>query len=149
MNKASRIAALRPLPIVAALLLGVAGLFALAADDEPRRIAAVMQAQFDQPDRSLHVDPVSVESGFAVAGWRQGDLGGRALLQRQGAQWQIVLCAGDALLQAATLTGAGMNDAAALRLLARMRAAEARLTPEHRAALAKFGGITRLQHGHH
>jgi hypothetical protein len=135
--------------LVMAVLATLAGP-ALAASppaNEAQRITTTMKAEFDQPGQPLLVEPVSVEGGFAVAGWRQGSMGGRALLQLNGGQWQIALCAGDALLRAETLTGAGMPADAAQRLLVRVRAAEARLEPAVRARLSSFSGITRMQRG--
>ena len=43
------------------------------------------------------VDPVVVEGDHAIAGWVQGDMGGRAHLRRKGHDWQLVLCSGDPL----------------------------------------------------
>jgi copper(I)-binding protein len=127
---------------------------AQAAETTPatdsQRITRMMKAQFDRPGQPLTVDPVSIEGPFAVAGWIQGDAGGRALLQRAGNQWEIVLCSGDGLLQAATLTGAGMSGEAASRLLVRVREGEARLAPAQRAKLGSFEGLVRMRaEGHH
>ncbi len=133
---------------VLAILAGPA-LAASPPADEAQRIAATMKAEFDQPGQPLMVEPVSVEGGFAIAGWRQGSAGGRALLQRNAGQWQIVLCAGDALLREETLTSAGMPADAARRLVGRVRAAEARLQPATRTQLSSFSGIARMQHGQH
>jgi hypothetical protein len=46
-------------------------------------IKALMAAQFDRPEQRLMVNPVVVEGDHAIAGWVQGDMGGRALLRRQ------------------------------------------------------------------
>jgi len=116
---------------------------------DSQRITRMMKAQFDRQGQPLTVDPVSIEGLFAVAGWIQGDTGGRALLQRAGNQWEIVLCSGDGLLQAATLTGAGMSREAASRLLTRVREGEARLAPAQRAKFASFEGLVRMRAGGH
>jgi periplasmic copper chaperone A len=121
------------------LLLSASGA-ALAATNAAQ-IAKLMHSEFDRPGQPLLVDPVSVEGAFAIAGWSQGGGGGRALLQRTGANWQIVLCAGDALLQPATLIGAGMAQDAATRLVAHVRAAEARLPVARREQFTHFAGV--------
>ena len=123
------------------LLLGTGS--AARAATESERITQVMKAEYERPGRPLQVDPVSVEGEFALAGWSQGSHGGRALLQRTGAQWQITLCAGDALLQPATLTGAGMQRDRAERIVAAARRAESRLPAASRKRFASFAGIVK------
>jgi copper(I)-binding protein len=131
--------------LFAVLLLGASG--AALATTDAERITQVMKAGFDRPGQPLSVDPVSVEGPFAIAGWSQGGSGGRALLQRMGTQWQIVLCAGDALLQPATLTGAGMAPDAATRLVANQRTAESRLPAARREQFARFMGVVKVAGG--
>jgi periplasmic copper chaperone A len=119
---------------------------ASAATDTDRIIAA-MESLLDQPGRPLHITPVSVEDGFAIAGWSQGSAGGRALLHRVGDSWQIVLCAGDALLQPATLAGAGMAAGTSARLLEKVQRAEVALTPASRALFSRFNGLVAVGQG--
>lgn len=127
-----------------ALLLAASGTASAAADAD--QITAVMKGQFDQPDRPLQVGPVSVEGNFAISGWTQGEAGGRALLQRMRDRWQITLCAGDALLQPATLEGAGLAADATARLLQKVRSAEAALTASRRQQFARFRGAVAMGH---
>ncbi len=117
--------------VVLGALLGVSGVTQAATD--AAQVVQVMKAEYDRPGQPLSVDPVSVEGAFAIAGWSQGGSGGRALLQRTGKQWQIVLCAGDALLQPATLTGAGMATDAAVRLVAKRTILPKPACPRHDA----------------
>jgi hypothetical protein len=77
-------------------------------------IQKIMLSTWDKPESPLRVDPVVVVSDYAIAGWRQGDMGGRALLRRIAGEWTIVLCSGDALKSAETLTKAPAAVAAAL-----------------------------------
>ena len=35
---------------------------------------------FNQPNNPLKINPIVVENDYAIAGWSQGDKGGRALL---------------------------------------------------------------------
>ncbi|MEY4751226.1 MAG: hypothetical protein RIQ60_3440 [Pseudomonadota bacterium] len=113
-------------------------------------IRHVLMAMFDKPEARLKVDPVIVEGRHAVADWSQGERGGRALMRRDAGQWQIVLCAGDGLKQAAMLRDAGLDSAAAERLATRLAAAEARLDQAQLARLASFEGVVTMgADGHH
>jgi hypothetical protein len=112
------------------------------------RIAQMMKAQFDQAGMPLEVNPVTVAGAYAIAGWTKGDTGGRALLQRMGANWEIVLCAGDALLRSNTLVAAGVAPDAAARLLAGVSRAEASLTAARREKLSRFATIVRARQVH-
>jgi len=82
---------------------------AMADNADAGAIRHLMMAQFDRPDARLTVEPVTVHGSIAVAGWAQGDMGGRALLRRHGDQWRLVLCSGDALKQAASLRQFGLT----------------------------------------
>ena len=68
--------------LVAASLAGTAAVRAADASDEPA-IRHLMLAMFDKPDARLDVGPVVVVDDRAVAGWTQGEMGGRALLRRK------------------------------------------------------------------
>lgn len=67
---------------LAALLLAAMPVAAMAEDDAGA-IRHVMMATFDKPEAPLTVDPVTVRGDLTVAGWAQGDMGGRALLRRE------------------------------------------------------------------
>ncbi|MET0281859.1 MAG: copper uptake system-associated protein [Steroidobacteraceae bacterium] len=118
----------------------------LAAPGDVQAIADAMHAEFDAPSLPLLVNPVNVLDGFALAGWSQAHTGGRALLRQQHAAWQVVLCGGDALLQPQVLTAAGMAPAAATRLLALVRGAEAQLPAAGRARFSSFAGLVAVAH---
>lgn len=123
---------------------------ALASDDPAVHIRKLMADQFDKPEQRLQVDPVVVVSDHAIAGWVQGDMGGRALLRRKGHAWHIVLCSGDQLKSADTLIKVGIAAAAANQLAASLAAAEAKTDPARLAMFAKFDGILMLDgSGHH
>lgn len=103
---------------------------------------------FDRPDAPLTVQPVVVEGHHAVAGWSQGALGGRALLHEKDGIWQIVLCAGPGVRDAAFLRDAGLPEATARALSARLATAEAALGGDRMRLLDSFVGVTRM-HGDH
>jgi hypothetical protein len=99
---------------------------AQAPDPAPQ--AAVIRAQlasmFDKPGNPVKTDPVVVVGNYAVAGWTQGDMGGRALLRRDGAAWAIVVCGGDGLKEAQSLEHAGVPKDAARNLARQVALAE-------------------------
>ena len=67
------------------------------AGEQEDKITKLMISMFDQPNNRLKVNPVIVEGDYAIAGWSQGDKGGRALLVSTKGKWGIQLCAGDSL----------------------------------------------------
>lgn len=107
-------------------------------------VSRVLMSQFDRPDARLTVDPVVVSGDAALAGWSQGERGGRALLFRTGHGWQIALCGGDGLKDAKVLREAGVKGAAADTLARQLAAAEARLPAAHRARFSTFDGLLRM-----
>lgn len=113
------------------------------ASDEAS-IRHVLMATFDKPEARLVVDPVVVVGGHAVAGWSQGERGGRALLFRHGGSWQVTLCAGDGLKEASLLREAGIAQADADALAKGLAAAEARLPAAQRARFSTFDGVVRM-----
>jgi hypothetical protein len=126
---------------LAALLLATCP--AWAADDDAA-IRAVLMQQFDKPEARLQVDPVVAQGEHAVAGWVQGERGGRALLRRQHGHWQIAACAGDALKDPRTLREAGVPGPDADRLARTLANAEARLPAATRQRLSSFDGLVRM-----
>ena len=69
-----------------------------AEDKDAEAIRHVLMATFDKPEARLQVAPVVVVGRHALAGWAQGDRGGRAMLYQHGGQWQVALCSGDGLI---------------------------------------------------
>lgn len=131
----------------AGLLLS--GLPALA-HDEAHAIRHLLMHTFDKPEAPLTVDPVTVSGDLAVAGWAQGEMGGRALLKRKDGRWAIVLCSGDALKEAASLVKFGLAAADADAMAAAVVAAEAKLDPALVAKFATFDGVVMMDaHGAH
>lgn len=106
-----------------------------------------MKRQFDRPDAPLLVAPVSVDSGFALAGWRQGATGGRALLRKGHAGWTIDVCAGKGLNDAKVLIQAGLPNTIAQRLAKQSQADEQQLSASERQQLDLFKGTQKV-HGH-
>ena len=124
----------------AALMLLFAGPVLAQTADEAA-ISKSLHASFDRPDSRLTIAPVVVSGDHAIAGWAQGEMGGRALLRKKGESWQLVLCAGDGIKSRDALAKAGVpaQDAAALER--DLAAAEGKLPPQHVAMLSRFEGM--------
>jgi hypothetical protein len=123
---------------------------AAVAGPEEDAIQHLLRSTFDKPDARLVVEPIVVVGDHAIAGWSQGDLGGRALLRRKGHDWQLVLCSGDQLKSADNLVQMGLPKDVASPLAAGLSDAEKKLPPERLALFAKFDGIVMMdQHGNH
>ena len=121
----------------ASLALGLLPNLALAHDDE-HEIIHVMKGMFDTPENPLSVEPVVVLGDNAIAGWVQGERGGRALLWRVDGQWKIRLCSGDGLKDPKLLESANISAADAATMASHLAAAEQKLDP---AVLAKFSSF--------
>lgn len=142
----------RRLMLITTALAGLCSpCLSLAAADDTGAITHVLKAQFDRPDAPLVVRPVVVHGTHAVAGWQQGQRGGRALLQRDPhahGGWAITLCAGDGLRQASVLQQAGVPQRDAQALQAAVAQAEQRLPAVERQRLSAFEGVMRVQGAH-
>jgi hypothetical protein len=150
-NSLKVLSAFRPLLIVAALCAGACP--ALASDADAVR--AVMMKIWDGPDSRLVVDPVVLSPDYAIAGWSQGEMGGRALLRKKAGAWEVTLCAGDDLKKPDLLMKAGMSHAMAQQLAADLAKSEAALPRERLALFSKFEGLVMVDpaaghapHGH-
>jgi hypothetical protein len=146
--------ALKPTPLFFLLLFWA---FAVApaarAEDAPNEAAKIrhaLHALFDRADAPLAIDPVVVSGDHAVAGWTQGDMGGRALLHRHAGAWTLQFCSGDALKSAQTLAKLGVPLSRAAILAKDLATAEAKLAPERLAMLSRFEGLMKMDdHGQH
>lgn len=124
--------------IAAALILVLLAPAAVMADDRSD-ITHIIKHTWEKPDAKIDVAPVSVHDGYAVAGWIQGERGGRALLKK-GDSWKVVLCSGDGIRSVEALRAAGVPDAIATALDGKVAAAEAALPAADLAKFALFEG---------
>lgn len=127
-----------------ATVLSTAQPFAAYAE-ETDTVRHVLMQMFDKPEQPLAVDPVTVEGDIAVAGWAQGGMGGRALLRRKGADWQLILCSGDALKQAKSLQQFGLTAEQAEAMAKAVVTAEARLDTSVVQKFSRFDGVVMMQ----
>jgi hypothetical protein len=123
-----------------ALAGAIQPLFAVDTGVDVAAIRSLLQSAFDKPDALLNVEPVTVGSTFAVAGWRQGERGGRALLRREHGQWTVVLCSGDPLRHEAGLIEAGVPKEEAAHLAAAIATAEDAFDKEAIRSFSSFEG---------
>lgn len=129
------------------LLLSAGQAFALDANEH--QITMVMKKLFEKPDAPLTVVPISVVGDYAVAGWIQGDRGGRAFLQKDNNQWSISVCGGSGLTQAREMQTIGMKSDAAARLAAAVVAAESKLGADKRKLFDGFKGMVKVDPAGH
>lgn len=102
-------------------------------------VTQVLRGTYDRPDSPLSVEPVVVQDGYAIAGWVQGEMGGRALLRKQGDAWSIILCAGDAVKEASYLVQTGMAAGTATDLVEALVVAEAGVSAARLEMFSRFG----------
>lgn len=119
---------------------------AWACPTPEHQIKAVIGQQYDQAELKVDTWPVVVAGKHAIAGWTQGERGGRALLQKQGEQWQVMLCGGAGLRQRAGLLDAGVGRATADKLLARLAKAEQAIPAERRQRFDSFDAMAGQPH---
>jgi hypothetical protein len=122
----------------------------LAQTADEAAISKLLHTTFDRPEARLTIAPVVVAGSNAIAGWAQGETGGRALLRKKGESWQLILCAGDGIKSRDALAKAGVpaHDAAALER--DLAAAESNLPAQHVAMLSRFEGMLMMDaSGHH
>ncbi|MBM5571294.1 MULTISPECIES: copper uptake system-associated protein [Deefgea] len=131
------------------LSLAFASLITPAWADDQSDITASMKAVWDKPDNPLTVKPVIIADDFAIAGWLQGEKGGRALLKKGPHGWQTQLCAGE--ITSHLLQQAGVPTATAKQLLVQQSAAEKKLSKTDVAQLSSFVGVVKMNEGkgHH
>ena len=127
-------------PLFLILMTLVTGAFADTASDQ-QNIQHLMRHTWERPDAPLDVGPITVEGDHAVVGWTQGERGGRALLGKNDKGWRVVLCAGDALLDTATLRSAGLSADTANLMSQAVTQAESALPQSRVKQFALFKGV--------
>lgn len=119
-----------------------------AVQSDVQQIRALLSATFDKPDAKVLADPVVVSGAHAIAGWTQGDMGGRALLRKENTKWSLIACAGDGLKEAKTLESAGIPKGSAQALVRQLIAAEAKVPEQRRKRFSLFGPMVDASTAH-
>lgn len=133
---------LRTLIALIVLFLGLTGAARAGADEDAVR--HLLHATFDKPEQKLVIEPLVVRAGYAIAGWTQGDMGGRALLQNKHGRWTLILCAGDGIKTADALRQTGVSPDDASALAQALAKAEQSVSAERLAIFARFEGLLRM-----
>jgi hypothetical protein len=118
------------------------------AGEQEDKITKLMMGVFDQPNNRLKVNPVIVEGDYAIAGWSQGDKGGRALLVSTNGKWSIQLCAGDSLKDEKFLKESGVEVKIISSILKKLATAEAKLDAITLKRFSEFKDIVYINAGH-
>lgn len=118
----------------------------VAASDNPdyAGIRGAMKGTWDKPDSPVVVEPIILRGDHALAGWTQGDMGGRALLRRKASDWIVIFCAGDDLKRADVLHRVGLPQADADALAAMLAVAEKASDPARVAMFSRFEGLVQV-----
>jgi hypothetical protein len=104
------------------------------------KVRQATETHFGSPLAPIDIGPIVVSGDHAVADWTQGQFGGRALFQRHGGGWMLLLCSGESIRRADNLKRAGVPDYSAGRIADRLAAAEAALPAERLARMKRFVG---------
>ena len=115
-----------------------------ASSESEAAIAQVLKQRLETPGAELIVDPVAADGAFAVAGWTQGDKGGRALLQKGSKGWLLVLCGGESLRSMQGLTRLGVPQHQAVEITKELAREEKNVSAERLAKMARFPGEVRM-----
>lgn len=133
--------------LLVCLLVGLSGCSRPAPSNEAdvEAIRVLMKGIWEKPESRLDITPISIEGDYAVAGWTQGEHGGRALLRKSDQAWKVVLCSGDALRDADFLQGAGLSAEAARSMVALVVEDESDIPKERVEQFDRFRGVVRMQ----
>jgi hypothetical protein len=116
-------------------------------------ITQVMLTEWDKPENPLHVAPIVVAADYAMAGWTQGEKGGRALLHKHHGNWQVLLCGGNALTKTEQLTQAGLETKTANDLIKGFKQQAQQLSSQDIEKMSLFEGVVNVTpaqlHEHH
>ncbi len=113
------------------------------------QIQHVLMQQWNKKESPLTVAPIVVEGDHAIAGWMQGERGGRALLRRSHHGWEVYMCGGEDLTKSQVLTQAGVDAASATALAGKLKLAEQGLSLDTRKQLSIFEGVVPVESNHH
>lgn len=76
-----------------------------------REIRELLRSTWNTPEAPLALELIVVEHGYAIAGWTQGEWGGRALRREGRGGWVVVLCDGESPARDLQLGFAGRGGA--------------------------------------
>lgn len=135
--------------IVSLSLFWAAPAGAAEGGSDTAAIAKIIKSTWETPEKRIDVSPVVQSHDYAVAGWVQGDRGGRALLKKADGRWSVLLCSGDGIRSAEGLSGAGLPANIANDLAGKLAREEARLPAGHVAKFSLFEAGVQDAPAHH
>ncbi|QWD95130.1 copper uptake system-associated protein [Polynucleobacter sp. MG-Unter2-18] len=115
--------------------------------ESQEKIKALISKTFDQPNLKVQITPIVIEGKVAIADWTQGQKGGRALLRRKHADWEIIACGGAGFKDPNAIAAAGISKRIAQNITAKLRTAEASLSAQKIKQLDSFDGVVTMGHG--
>jgi hypothetical protein len=117
--------------------------------ESQEKIKALISKTFDKPNLKVQITPIVIEGKVAIADWTQGQKGGRALLRRKHADWEIIACGGAGFKDPSAITAAGISKGIAQNISAKLKTAESSLSPQKIKQLDSFDGVVTMGHGMH
>ena len=115
--------------------------------ESQEKIKALISKTFDQPNLKVQTTPIVIEGKVAIADWTQGQKGGRALLRRKHADWEIIACGGAGFKDPSAITATGISKEIANNITAKLKTAESSLSPQKIKQLDLFDGVVTMSHG--
>ena len=115
--------------------------------ESQEKIKALISKTFDQPNLKVQTTPIVIEGKVAIADWTQGQKGGRALLRRKHADWEIIACGGAGFKDPSAIAAAGISKEIANNITAKLKTAETVLSPQKIKQLDSFDGVVTMSHG--
>jgi len=113
------------------------------------KIRELISKTFDQPNLKVEIAPIVIVGKVAIADWIQGQKGGRALLKRKHADWEIIACGGAGFKDPGSITAAGISREIASNITAKLKTAESSLSAQKIKQLDSFDGVVTMGHGMH
>jgi hypothetical protein len=110
------------------------------------KIKALISKSFDQPNLKVKTSPIVIEGKVAIADWTQGRKGGRALLRRKHNDWEIIACGGSGFKDAEGIAAIGISKEIAANITAKLKDAEAKLSPQQVKQFDSFDGVVNMVH---
>jgi hypothetical protein len=109
---------------------------------EQDRIRQAMAGAFSRPNDPVTVAPLVMDGEHAVVGWVQGGQGGRSILRKVQGKWNIVVCGGRSLKDAANMAQTGIPLSTAISMAESLASAETKLDADTLKKFASFDGVT-------
>lgn len=110
------------------------------------KIQELISKTFDKPGLKVKTAPIVIEGKVAIADWAQGQKGGRALLRRKHHDWEIIACGGAGFKDPEGIAANGISKVIATNITAKLKDAEAKLSPQEVKQFDSFDGVVNMVH---